>query len=220
VIDAFRRHGVPGTAIINATVCDHHPEILHAAKELGWDFMAHGWTNAIRLNEMDPGLERASIADVFARIEREIGRAPRGWLSPGMEETWNTLDYLAEHDCRYICDWNNDDQPYYLAAGEGRMVSLPYAWDLNDNPQILTLGRSLEEFEGMIRRTFEVLLREAKESGSGRVMCLALHPYIIGVPHRIDLLNRVLADICCHQDVWCATADQIVDHCLQTGAIF
>jgi hypothetical protein len=72
----------------------------------------------------------------------------------------------------------------------------------------------------MINRTFDVLLREAKENDSGRVMCIALHPYLIGQPHRIDTLDRVLNRICSHPDVWSATGGEIVDHYLKSGATF
>jgi peptidoglycan/xylan/chitin deacetylase (PgdA/CDA1 family) len=169
---------------------------------------------------MPPEEEQATIAKVFARIEREIGTRPRGWLSSGMEETWNTLDYLVDNGCAYIADWNSDDQPHMMNINGKQLVSLPYSWELNDNPQLLSSGRSLEEFEGMINRTFDVLLREAKENDSGRVMCIALHPYLIGQPHRIDTLDRVLNRICSHPDVWSATGGEIVDHYLKSGATF
>jgi peptidoglycan/xylan/chitin deacetylase (PgdA/CDA1 family) len=188
--------------------------------DLGWEFMGHGYTNAIRLNEMPPEEERAAIAEVFARIEKEIGRRPRGWLGSGMEETWNTLDYLVEERCVYVADWNSDDQPHLMNVSGKSLVSLPYAWELNDVSQLLSLGRSTEEFEGMIHRTFDVLYREARESGSGRVMCIALHPFIIGVPHRIDMLDRALNYICSHSDVWRATGSEIVDHYLKSDTTF
>lgn len=219
-MEVFKRNNMRSTVMLNASICDHHPEIVHAGKELGWEFMAHGWTNSVRLNEMAPEEERETIARIFKRIEKEIGTRPRGWLSSGMEETWNTLDYLVEQECVYIADWNTDDQPYLMNVNGKRLVSLPYSWELNDNPQLLSSGRSLEEFEGMIMRTFEVLLREAKENDSGRVMCIALHPYLIGQPHRIDTLNRVLSHICSHPDVWSATGGEIVDHYLKSGATF
>jgi peptidoglycan/xylan/chitin deacetylase (PgdA/CDA1 family) len=219
-MEVFSRHKMRCTVMLNATMCEHHPEVVHAAKDLGWEFIAHGWTNAIRLNEMPPEEERATIARVFERIEKETGTRPRGWLSSGMEETWNTLDYLVEQRCVYVADWNSDDQPHLMEIGGKNLVSLPYAWELNDNVQLLSSGRSVEEFEAMIRRTFDVLLREAKASGSGRVMCIAIHPYLIGVPHRIDMLDRVLKDICSHPDVWSTTGGEIVDHYLRSGATF
>jgi hypothetical protein len=42
-------------------------------------------------------------------------------------------------------------------------------------------------------------------------MPLSLHPYITGVPHRIDALDRGLEYICRHDDVWFATGSEIVD---------
>src|SRR5262249_47004729 len=162
-MEVYKRHDIRSTVLLNAAICDHHPEIVHAGMELGWEFMAHGYTNAIRLNEMPPAEERAEIAKVFTRIEKAIGRRPRGWLGAGMEETWNTLDYLIEEGCVYVADWNNDDQPYRMTVHGKPIVSLPYSWELNDNVQVLSLGRSVDEFEGMIRRTFDVLYREARE---------------------------------------------------------
>ena len=43
----------------------------------------------------------------------------------------------------------------------------------------------------MICRQFDVLYREGAESG--RVMAIALHPYLTGVPHRIDAFDAALA---------------------------
>jgi peptidoglycan/xylan/chitin deacetylase (PgdA/CDA1 family) len=220
MMDVFERNKMRCTVMLNASLCDHHPEIVRAGKDLGWEFMAHGWTNSVRLNEMPPEEERATIKKIFDRIEREIGTRPKGWLSSGMEETWNTLDFLVEQGCVYVSDWNNDDQPYLMDVNGKTMVSLPYAWELNDAPALLSQTRSVEEFEGMVRRTFEVLLREAKQTGSGRVMCIATHPFLIGVPHRIDMFERVLKDISSHPDVWPATGGEIVDHYLKSGATF
>ena len=92
---------------------------------------------------------------IFDRIEKEIGKRPHGWLSSGMEETWNTLDYLVEQGCQYIADWNTDDQPYLMNFDGKRLVSLPYSWELNDNPQ----NSVLRPFVGGIRRDDPAHLR-------------------------------------------------------------
>jgi allantoinase len=55
-----------------------------------------------------------------------------------------------------------------------------------------------------------VLYREGAESG--RVMAIALHPYLTGVPHRIDALDAALAYICRHPHVWKATGAEIARH--------
>ena len=55
----------------------------------------------------------------------------RGWLGPGLSETWHTLDLLREHGVEYVCDWVNDDLPYRMNNG---LYSIPYSIELNDMP--------------------------------------------------------------------------------------
>lgn len=62
----------------------------------------------------------------------------------------------------------------------------------------------------MVCRTFDVPYREGARSG--RVMAIALHPYLSGVPHRIDALDAALEYICKHPGVWRATGSEIADH--------
>ena len=56
----------------------------------------------------------------------------------------------------------------------------------------------------MIRRQFDTLYREGAQSG--RVMAICLHPFIIGVPHRIGALDSALAYILRHEGVWARLA--------------
>src|SRR5262249_52392866 len=67
-----------------------------------------------------------------------------------------------------------------------------------------------DEFREMICRQFDVLYREGAQSG--RVMAIALHPYLTGVPHRIDALDAALGYICNHARVWKATGAEIARH--------
>ena len=41
-------------------------------------------------------------------------------------------------------------------------------------------------------------------------MAIALHPFLIGVPHRIRTLDRALAYIASHGKVWFATGSEII----------
>lgn len=40
-------------------------------------------------------------------------------------------------------------------------------------------------------------------------MCLALHPFVTGQPLRSRYLDRALAHIASHRDIWLATSDEI-----------
>jgi peptidoglycan/xylan/chitin deacetylase (PgdA/CDA1 family) len=208
------RHGIRGTAALNSEVCDVYPQIVEAAVRLDWEFMGHNESNTRRLNEVSPDEERGVIQRAVLRIEKATGRRPSGWLGSGLQETWNTLDYLVEAGCRYVADWVNDDQPYLMEVNGRPLVSIPYSYEINDKPAFETLHRTADEFDTMIRRQFDVLYDEGKDSG--RVMAICLHPYIIGVPHRIRALDAALSYITGHECVWRATGEEIIEHYLTT----
>jgi allantoinase len=214
LMDTLSRYGIRASAALNSELCDHHPEIIHEGAKRGWEFMGHGITNALRVNEMAPEQERATIFGVIDRIEKACGVRPVGWLGPGLAETWNTLDYLSEAGIRYVCDWVNDDQPYTMNAGSPPMVSLPYSVQTNDVPAYFDMKVSVPEFEAMLKRQFDVLYREGETSA--RVMAIAVHPFVTGQPHRIGALDAALEYICSHEGVWLATGQEIVEHYTQS----
>jgi allantoinase len=212
MMEVMARHGVRGTVALNSEVCDDYPEIIEDAKALDWEFMGHNQSNSRYLHLMEPEAERAVVNATFERIEAATGARPKGWLSSGLQESWHTLDYLLDAGATYVADWVNDDLPYLMDVGGRRIASIPYSTEINDLPQMLHKARSGEEFEGMIRRQFDTLYREGAEGG--RVMAICLHPFVIGVPHRIGILDSALGYILGHEGVWCATGSEIVEHYL------
>ncbi|MGE0314325.1 MAG: polysaccharide deacetylase family protein [Lautropia sp.] len=214
LMEVLERHGIRASAALNSEVCEQHPEIVARAVSLGWEMIGHARTNALRLNEMAPDAERETIVSTLDTIERACGVRPTGWLGPGLAETWNTLELLAQAGVRYVCDWVNDDQPYLMDVGNPRMVALPYSLQTNDVPAYFDMKMSVPEFEATIRRQFDVLYREGAESG--RVMAIAVHPFVTGQPHRIGALDAALDYICSHPGVWRATGREIVEHYLQS----
>ncbi len=218
MMEVMEKHRVRGTVALNADVCDHHPQIIEAARALDWEFMGHCQTNTQRLCDVGVEEEKALIHDTLARIEAATGTRPRGWLGAGLQETWSSLEIFAAEGLSYVADWVNDDQPYRMDIGDKEMVSIPYSTEINDKPAFDRQHRSADEFEAMIRRQFDVLYREGEHSG--RVMAIALHPYLTGVPHRIGLLDTALDYICGHDKVWRATGAEIVTHYLASGATF
>ena len=71
------------------------------------------------------------------------------------------------------------------------------------------LGVQGRDFVQMITDQFDTLYAEGADSG--RVMCIALHPYLTGVPYRIKYLDEALAYMNRHEHVWFATASEIID---------
>jgi allantoinase len=203
------RYGVRGTVALNSEVCIHHPAIIEEGMKRNWEWCGHNESNTRRLNELAADEEPKVVQRALATIEKATGTRPRGWLGSGLQETWNTLDYLADAGCEYVCDWTNDDQPYVMTLEGGKsIVSLPYSHEINDKPVYERRYHTALQFQEMICRQFDVLYREGAETG--RVMAIALHPYLTGVPHRIDALDAALAHICKHDKVWLATGSEIV----------
>jgi peptidoglycan/xylan/chitin deacetylase (PgdA/CDA1 family) len=215
IMEVMERLGIRGTAALNAEICEHHPRIVERVQDLGWGVIGHCQSNSRPLNTVPPDRERAVIATTLATIADATGARPTGWLGASMAETWDTLAYLAAEGITYTADWLNDDQPFLLdqeRAGGGRMVALPFGGDTHDKGAFTRRGYTPADYEDMLRRTFDTLHREG--AANGKVMPIALHPFVVGVPHRIGALEAALASMKGHDGVWWATGDEIVAHYL------
>jgi peptidoglycan/xylan/chitin deacetylase (PgdA/CDA1 family) len=175
--------------------------------------MGHNESNTRRLNEAPPGEEANIIRRTLDTIGKASGTRPVGWLSSGLQQTWDTLDLLADEGVIYQGDWCNDDQPYVMTPSEGRSIlAMPYSQQINDKSAIERRYVSGEGFAQMICDQFDVLYKEGAKSG--RVMAISVHPYLIGVPHRIGAFDKALKYISKHKKVWKATGSEIARHYL------
>ncbi len=209
MLDALDEFDVACTASTNLAVFDHYPEVGAAMIERGWEIMSHGIYNTRYISSLTPDEERAFYRECIDALREHTGEQLRGMLGPAVSNSIASPDLMAEAGLTYHADWFHDDQPVPLHVESGRLVSVPYSIELNDVPVFLQHYDS-DEFVQMVCDQFDVLYREA-ESG-GRVMCLAIHPYLMGAPHRVDTLRRMLDHVLSHDDVWQVTAAQIADH--------
>ncbi len=183
---ALDRHGIAATMSVNASVCTAYPRIATAALQAGWEFMGHGYRQRTLPQEED---QRAVIRKSIAAIREFTGKAPRGWLGPGLAETWDTLDILADEGIEYVSDWVADDQPFEIRTATRPLVVVPYTVELNDIPMMMTQHHPAAELFTRTRDQFDRLYEEG--AGSARVMAIAVHPYISGVPHRIKYFEAI-----------------------------
>jgi len=209
MMDLLDKHRVRASVLLNSDVCERYPQIIREGNKRGWAWLAHGRNNSIFEAGMSLDEERAYLTDVVSTIARATGQQPKGWLGPALTETFNTPEILADLGLSYLLDWCNDDQPFPLNVKAGRMISVPYSIEMNDVS--LFLGKSLsgQDFAQMVMDQFDVLYAEGERSA--RVMCLALHPFIINQPFRHKYLDQALEYIAGHERVWLATSDEIAD---------
>ena len=212
MFEVMDRHDVRCTVSLSLSVLEMYPEILAAMEARRWEYMSHGLYNTRYHWGYTEDEERAAIAACCAIHERRTGRKLRGWFSPAASFTLNTPDLVAEAGMTYYCDFYHDDQPTEIRVRNGRLVTIPYSMEINDS-NVHRRPEDAEDFERAARDMFDRMYAEAERWG-GLVMCLALHPYMMGAPHRIAYLDRTLASLKSHDKVWWATGAEIADHYL------
>lgn len=210
MMEILDKHGIRASVLLNSDVCAHHPAIIEEGKKRKWEWLGHGVTNNIRVNQYPPEKEREIIRQVKETIAAAVGKAPRGWLGPGGgDENFNTPDHLAAEGFDYLCDWGIDDQPVPMRVRSERMIAIPYQQGINDIRAMFHSNHTPADYLRMVRDQFDTLYAEGSENG--RVMTIPLHPFVIGLPFRIKYLDRALEYICSHEGVWKATAGEVAD---------
>lgn len=209
LMEVLDKHEIRASVLLNADVCKKQPEIIEQGNKRKWEWLGHGWTNNLALNDYPPEDEQRIIREVTETIASSTGKKPKGWLGPGLIETFNTPDLLAAEGYEYVCDWGCDDQPIPMRVKSGRMIVLPYEQGINDINIFLRRNHTPEEYLRMVCDQFDALYEEGAKSA--RVMAIPLHPFIIGFPFRIRYLDKALEYICSHKDVWRATGWEIAE---------
>jgi peptidoglycan/xylan/chitin deacetylase (PgdA/CDA1 family) len=203
--------GIVPSLSINARVCLDYPRVARAAREAGWEFMGHSYDQRpIHLEPDQAGMIRRSV-----KVLREFsGRRPVGWMGPGLTETVDTPELLAAAGIKYLADWVVDDEPCTIRIRGGTLVTLPYTLELNDIAMMVVQHHAAAEFVSRCMDTFECLYREGRERP--KVMAIAVHPYISGVPHRIKYFEAVLRKLARRKGVLVWNGAQILDWYLKT----
>lgn len=214
---AFARRGIRPTLSVNGSVCAAYPRVAAAARDAGWEFMGHGFVQ-VPTQRVDD--EAGMIARTVDAIAGFTGQPPVGWLGPGLTETARTPDLLAEAGIRYCADWVVDDLPARLATTHGELLTMPYSVELNDIPVCMIQHQPFEALAHRARATVDRLLAEAADTGplgGSKIMCIAVHPYISGVPHRIGALEALLDDLAARPGIAFMQGRALLDWYLASG---
>jgi allantoinase len=204
LLEALSSRGIRAATTINARVCQTYEPLARAMLDAGWEFMGHGVVQGAMHLLPD---EEASIKEAVRLLTAFTGHAPKGWLGPGLTETWQTLDHLAAAGLQYVCDWVADDQPFEIKTAAGPLISVPYTQELNDVAMMAIQHHTSAEWLQRAKDQFDRLYAEG--ATNPRVMALAVHPYLSGVPHRIAYFEAALDYIRGHNGVWFTTGEEI-----------
>jgi chitin deacetylase len=201
--------GLPVTVYGVATALMRAPEQVRAMQEAGWEIASHGlkW---IEHKDMPEELERAQIDEAIRLHTIATGSRPAGWYTGRCSV--NTVRLTAERGFDWISDTYDDDLPYWIEAGDGHQLVIPYTLDANDmrfaTPQGFNTGGHFLDY---LKDAFDCLYAEGAE-GRAKMMSVGLHCRLIGRPGRVMGLKRFIDYARGHEGVWFATRGQIARH--------
>jgi len=188
----FEQLAIRPTLSINARVCEDYERVAAQARDAGWEFMAHAY-DQIPMHKLED--QSAMIDRTLDVIQKFTNSRPVGWLGPGLTQTFETPDLLAKAGIRYIADWVHDDEPTTISTVHGPLITLPYTVEQNDIPVMMIHQHQSSYWTTRITEAFDQLYEESADRA--KVMAIAVHPYISGMPHRIrhlraayDYINR------------------------------
>lgn len=204
----FAQYDIPLAVLLNTAVYQHSPGLIEQLHESGCELIGHGVSNSDTLAGREREDERAYLQAVSDDIRQHTGRAPKGWSSPWLTHTDNTIELLGETGYGYVLDLGMDDRPVWLNSTNGRLLHIPYALELNDSSTIIGRQASASDFSQMIIDQFDELLLAAAEQPL--VMPVVIHSFISGQPFRMRQLSKALEHIAQHRaQIWLTTPDQI-----------
>ena len=187
MLEATTRLEVKTSMTLNASVYEAYARVADAAVSAGWDPVGHGYYQRPLPVEDD---ERGAIRRTLDTIEQHTGKRPLGWLGPGLAETFDTPDILADEGVRFVLDWVNDDQPYPMKVKSGSLMSVPYTNELNDIGVYIRGAHTAPELYDRVCNAADTLLNDKPETA--RILPVAVHPFIMGTTHRFPYFVKML----------------------------
>jgi peptidoglycan-N-acetylglucosamine deacetylase len=178
VLRALEEADVRATFYVPGVVAQRHPDEIRAVLDSGHELGHHGHTHR-RPDSLTAAEQRSELEDGLAALSE---LAPvRGYRAPGWELTPFTLRLLSELGFTHDSSLMADDRPYRI----GDLVELPVHWTLDDAPHF----ERTTDSDPLLRCWLAELECAVSEE---RHITYTLHPEILGRPHRLPVLQRLL----------------------------
>ena len=225
LLEFFRRFGIKTTWCVPTHTMLTFPEPFEAIMADGHEIGAHGvyheYVPKLALEE-----ERDLLRKQVEIHERLVGRKPRGYRSPALDVTDNTLKLLAEFDFEWDSSlMGRDFTPYRprmvvdfdpingnTFGSPSDVVEFPVSWVLDDFPELESFKGSplMQSNEAVLSRWIDSF-DYAYEWCPGAVMTWTLHPQTVGRAHNMVMLQRFMDHVASKQGVWFPTLSEVLD---------
>ncbi|MFC5337076.1 polysaccharide deacetylase family protein [Leucobacter denitrificans] len=225
LLETFARYGITTTWCIPTHTMQTFPERVAAVVDAGHEVAAHGvWHEYVPKLELDE--ERRLMELQLNLHEKHIGRRPRGYRSPALDITDNTLSVLEE----FGLEWDSslmgrDFEPYHprlvtsidLEQGNSfgkpsSVLEIPVSWGLDDFPELeLLKGNATQQSNEAVFQRWKDAFDFAYERCPGGIATWTLHPQTIGRSYNLLMLERFIEYMQSHEGVWFPTLSEVVD---------
>ena len=196
ILDLLERYGLRASFYIPGFVAETHPDLVKDIHARGHEIAHHGY-----MHEPPATLTRDAEAAVLDRgidiLAGLTGEAPAGYRSPSWELSEHSLELLADRDFVYDSSLMGDDIPYIVNVDDRTIVEIPVHWELDDAPYF-TYAPSLGARFPMASPSHVYDVWSSGFEGAyhyGRAFILTMHPYVIGRPGRLRMLERLIGYI-------------------------
>src|SRR5215831_12453998 len=137
-------------------------------------------------------------------------------VRPGIDADLRHARLPRRAGIEYIGDWVLDDEPVTLKTAHRPVVALPYNFEIHDIVMMALQHHPSEVMYSRALDQFSCLYDEAVERA--KIMAIACHPYLSGVPHRIAHVQRAFEEILGHDGVVAWDGAKILDWYRAQGA--
>jgi len=200
LLDICDRYDVTTSVQVNGLTCVYYPELVKDCYDRGHELVAHGWDQGERLYMLTREQERENILKTIDAIVKVTGERPKGWSSPGVRPTDNTVELLAETGLEFHCDFHDDEMPYPIWVGDKLIIEFPHQYTINDH-RMQEEGTRQEFFE---KFTDEFDYRYRIGDKNPTMMNVITHAYLISRIPFIDTFEKIIGYAKNHKDVWFA----------------
>lgn len=208
LLDAFAKHGIHSSVMINGVIAERAPEAVRAVAQAGHEILSHSYAMDVIPVLLDEAAERANIQRCQDLLQNASGKPVRGWLSPRGTPSANTARLLAEAGFLWYGDVFDDDLPYVQTIGGHRIVAIPLGTDVNDMP-FMKYGAPPRQMLDSFIQNLEV----AQDHGQTCVIDVTNHAHIFGRPRGAYFYAQIMAEAV-KSGAWITTRAQMAEHVL------
>ncbi len=221
----LRRFEIRATFAIPAVIALADPPKFRSLQDDGHELAAHGFKRE-DVSQLDRAEEQARLERTTVILKDVAGRRPCGWFSlPRQGDDFavgsispHTMNLLIEAGYDYMGNSPADDVPHYWVtdyATSRAILAMPYYYHFDDQFFLMfpAKGTGLEHPDDLARNWRAELQAQYQR---GRHFSMTLHPYAIGWPNRLHVLEAFLDDVSRYPAVWNPTSAECARYWAQT----